>query len=114
MKKILAILGILLISLISFQTVFAQDFAIENPLGENASTIPALIDRITHFIFLVGVAIAPVMILVAAFYFMTARGDPDQVSKAGKIIVWTLVGVAIIYMSDILMTVIRNALGVTD
>ncbi len=119
MKKFWAILGILLIGLVLMAPMALaadssedSDFKIDNPI--NASTIPALIDKVAHFIFLVGVAIAPVMILVGAFYYMTAAGNPDKVGKANKIIIWTLVGVAILFMSDILISVIRNALGVAD
>jgi len=132
MKKLFAILGVLLISLLIFpQLGLAQDsqsnncgcppdrsFCIRNPLcdpqGDSVTSIPDLIDRVAHFVFLVGLAIAPVMILVAAMFFITAGGKKDQVTKAKKIIIWTLVGVAVLYLADILMSVIRSALGVTN
>lgn len=114
MKRILAILGVTLIGVMLFSplALAQEDFEIEPPL--EATTIPALIDEVINFIFLVGVAVAPVMILVGAFYFMTAAGNPERVSKAKRIIMWTLIGVVILYMADVLISVIRSALGVAD
>lgn len=112
-KTILASLGVLLVTLMLVTPVLAaEDFEIENPLGENATSIPTLINRVANFIFFVGIVVAPVMILVAAFYFLTAGGNKDRVTKARKIIIWTLVGVAVLYMSNILMDVIQQVLGV--
>ncbi|MEF8846924.1 MAG: hypothetical protein V5A57_00610 [Candidatus Paceibacterota bacterium] len=115
MKKLAAILVVLIATFTVAPQLAAaaqEDYAIENPI--NATSIAGLIDGLAHFLFLVGISIAPVMILVGAFYYLTAGADPDRVSKANKIIIYTLVGVAILYMSDILMDMIKNILGVSN
>lgn len=129
MKKFFAILGIILLGTMIASPVLAASnctsycndpanksaptnkFCICNPL--NATSVTALIDRLVNFIFLVGVAVAPVMILVGAFYYMTSAGDPDKVGKAKQIILYTLLGVAILYMANILISMVRNILGVS-
>ena len=124
-KLILATFGVLLISLMIASPVLAQptappattstssgngNFEIQNPI--NATSISALIDEVANFIFLTGLVLAPVMILVAAFYFLTAAGNQERVTKARQILMWTLIGLAVLYMSNILIDVIQQVLGV--
>lgn len=66
---------------------------IENPLGTDSMT--DLIDKIISIIWYLSVVIAPIMITVAGFYFVTSMGDPQKVATAKKIILWVLIGLLI-------------------
>ncbi len=76
----------------------------ENPLV--GITFEELIDAITDFIFWVTIAIAPIMIIVAAFYFLTSGGNPEKVSKAKKIILFTIIGLIIILLGKGIVAII--------
>jgi len=89
--------------------VSGNDITIEPPIS--ATSIPALVDRITNWTFYIGIILAPLMILVGAFYFMTAAGDPNRVETGKKIIFWTIVGLAIILLSRMIIGIIRSILG---
>ncbi|RLC40375.1 MAG: hypothetical protein DRH33_00250 [Candidatus Nealsonbacteria bacterium] len=99
----------LLIGYILLVPVIVSGITIEPPIS--ATSIPALVDRITNWTFYIGIILAPLMILVGAFYFMTAAGDPNRVETGKKIIFWTIVGLAIILLSRMIIGIIRSILG---
>jgi len=67
---------------------------IENPL--QADTFEELIMAIVDILFTLALVIAPLMIIIAGFYFVTAAGNPDQINTAKKIILWALIGLLIV------------------
>lgn len=81
----------------------------ENPLS--SCTLEQLIDAIINFIFLVSFAIAPLMLIIAGFYWFTAAGDEKKVDTAKKIILWTCAGLAIILFARGIVSVIKHILG---
>lgn len=83
---------------------------ITNPL--EYCTLGDFIYAITDFIFWVATALAPLMIVIAAFYFVTSAGNPNQIATAKRIILYTLIGYTIILLSKGLITVIKGILGV--
>ena len=103
--KIILISGFILIPFI----VAGNDVTIEPPI--TVTTIPDLINTITDWAFYIGVVLAPLMILVGAFYFMTAAGDPNKIATGKKIILWTIVGLAIILFSKGIISIIESGLG---
>src|SRR4030042_3375247 len=92
-------------------TIANGTVVIDNPLASDS--LEDLIDGIITFIFWVATALAPLMILIAAFYFLTSGGNPQQVSTAKKIILYTLIGYTIIIISKGLIIILKDILGVT-
>lgn len=86
--------AVLLSSLLLPVLVSAQ-ITIPNPL--KAATFPELLDYIIDFIFILALGIAPIMIIVAGFYFITAAGDPAKIQTAKQIILYTLIGLLIVF-----------------
>jgi len=80
-----------------------------NPL--QACDIQELIDIIINFIFYVALAIVPLMVLIGAFYILTAAGDPKRVETGKKIILYTVIGFAIILFARGLIAAIRHFFG---
>lgn len=111
MKRII-ILFIALIPSVVIATTTPIVITLPNPLG-TISTIPALISAITGFLRDVAYWVAPIGIIVAAYYFLFSGGDSNKIKTARDILIWTLVGVLIVTAADLLMTIIRDALGVT-
>ena len=60
-------------------------------------TFKKLTENIINFIFWVAIAIVPIIIIVAAFYFLTSGGDPEKIRTAKKIILYTFIGLFIIF-----------------
>ncbi|MDD5145510.1 MAG: pilin [Candidatus Pacebacteria bacterium] len=85
-------------------------FSIPNPL--KAASFEELINAIIGFVLIVSFAIVPLMILISAFYFMTSGGDPAKTKIAKDILLYTIIGFAVILFSKGLILVIQNILGV--
>ena len=80
-----------------------------NPL--QAKTLEEAINAFINFLFYLAMALAPILIIYAAFLLLTAAGDPAKISKARTIILWTLIAVAIILLAKGLPSVIKGAFG---
>jgi magnesium-transporting ATPase (P-type) len=94
----------------------AKAITIPNPLCDPASpdctsTFQDLIEKIINFIFYVAMAIVPIMIIVAAFYFLTSGGNPEQVNKAKKILLFTFIGLFIVLLGKGIVAIIKQVLG---
>jgi len=94
---------ILFFLLVSF---FAKAITFNPPF--NTKSFEKLIDAIFNFIFWVGVAIVPIMVIVAAYFFLTSGGDPEKVRTAKKIIFWTLIGLIIVLMARGIPAIIKQ------
>jgi D-alanyl-lipoteichoic acid acyltransferase DltB (MBOAT superfamily) len=66
-----------------------------------------LLDAIYNFVFWVAIAIVPIMIIVAAFYFLTSGGDPEKVRTAKRVIFWTFIGLIIVLSSKGISSIIE-------
>ena len=84
---------VFLSSLILFP-VLAQAISLDNPL--QSSNFEELITSLINIIWTLALIIAPLMIIVAGFYFVTAAGNPNQITIARQIILWTLIGFLVI------------------
>lgn len=76
----------------------------------SATSFDGLIYSITNFIFNIAMALVPIMIIIAGFYFITAAGDPEKIKTARKIILWTFVGLLIILLTYGLIDVLKGLL----
>jgi hypothetical protein len=98
---------IFLFSMLAF-SVFAGVVEITNPL--NATSFEALIDSVVDFIFYIGLALVPLMIIISAFYFFTAGGDANQINTAKKLLFYTLIGLGIVLLAKALAALITSLL----
>ena len=101
---------ILLISLLLSLPIVVSAVEFQNPL--EYETFGELIDAIIKFIFYIAVVIAPLMAIIGAFYILTAGGDPKKIGTGKNIIVYTLVGLAIILLARGLIAMIESVIGV--
>jgi len=106
-RKFLILFSVILF-LIPF-VVFSQ-ISIEPP-GGFPDTIEELIDTIINFIFFLALALAPLMVLIGAFYIMTAAGNPDKVRQGTNIILYTAIGFGIILFAKGLISMVRHIIG---
>lgn len=77
-----------------------------NPL--TAKDFPSLINNIIDFLWKFGIAVVPIVIIIAGYYFVTSMGDPAKISQAKKMILYALIGLLIIGMSKGIVVLIQE------
>ena len=80
-----------------------------NPLA--AKTIWETIDALVNFLLLLSFAIAPILVIYAAFLILTAGGNPERINRGKTIIFWAMIGLLIILLAKALPSAIKGALG---
>jgi hypothetical protein len=110
MKNHFRQLLLVLLSFLLFLPILAQAVEIPNPL--QTDTFEGLIDAIVKIIFNVALWIAPLMIIIAGFYFVTAAGNPTQINTAKQILFWTLIGFTIVVCATGVIALFKDILGV--
>jgi len=79
-----------------------------NPL--KVCSFAELTDDVIGFIFYLAIFIAPLMILIAGFLFVTAVGSPGRIETAKRIIMYTAIGFGIILLARALVALIESIL----
>ncbi|PIR89685.1 hypothetical protein COS93_00220 [bacterium (Candidatus Gribaldobacteria) CG07_land_8_20_14_0_80_33_18] len=111
MKKSLTILFFLFLLIILMTPGLTRaDVKIESPI--KYENIPDLINSIVNYIFWVGLALAPLMIVIGALMIMSSGGDPNKVTTGRNIIIYACIGLAIILFAKGIIAIIRGVLGV--
>ena len=110
MKKHLS--KLIVLSLLAFLLVplAIQAVTIENPLSSN--TFQAFLEKIVDFLFVIAVGIAPIMILIAGFLFMSAKGEPEKIQTAKRMITWVIIGLIVISAAKGLIRLFRQVFGI--
>jgi len=75
--------------------------------------IEDLIESVGDFIFFLGLAIVPLMVVIAGAMILSSAGNPETVTTGKNMLIWTMVGVGVIFISKSLYAIIKMALGVT-
>jgi hypothetical protein len=107
MKKILIFVlffGILIVSACN-----ALALEIPNPLV--AGDIPTLVDKIATWLLEIGAVIATIIVLWAAFLFMTSGGNEARVTMARKTLWYAIIGMAVLLLAKGVTSIIQNFLS---
>lgn len=126
LAKIFAFVIILLINLVWFFPVFAQQCPTCNQIQANCPTgrvcicnplrwcnIHGIVEGIVGFLFWFGIALFPLMILVGAFYIMTSGGNERRLATGKRIIFYAIIGFLLILLAKGVIGIIKVILGVT-
>lgn len=98
-----------LFALLVMQTdVFAA--TIENPLGDKATSIPQLVNRVIKALFGISGTAALVMFLYGGFVWMTAMGEDKKIKNGWDTMVWAALGLAVIFGSYAIVNFVLEAL----
>jgi hypothetical protein len=103
MKKYLVLFFISFFLFFSVNSVLAgrgnTGLALSNPLGDTVNTPQALIGKvITAVIGVVG-SIALLMFIYGGIIWMTSSGSSEKVKKGRDILIWSAIGLVVIFMS---------------
>jgi len=84
-----------------FNTAILTALLLTVPLMAFAQDVdPELaLERIFNWLFGIAISLAAVCILLAAFFFITAAGDAEQVNKGRRWLVYAVIGVVIALVS---------------
>jgi len=112
MKK--TIIFALLFSLLSSVFLIGQCFAvkIDNPI--NYDTIAELVEAIINYVWLLGIVAAPLVIIIGGFMLLTSGGNPTKLEQAKKVMLYGVIGFAIILTVKGLIALIKGVLGVKE
>lgn len=75
-----------------------------NPLGGpgGAASLEELVNSVLSFVIRLGTIVVVVMMVYVGYLFVTARGNPGEISKAREALKWTVVGALILLGSQAL------------
>ena len=81
---------------------------LDNPIktGDLLSLINLLIDGLMK----VGLVAAACFIIYSGFLFVSARGEPGQITKAKENFFWTIIGTAVILGAKVIVAIITGTL----
>jgi len=97
MKKVLV--SLTLISILAVPAIASADlFGIGG--GGQPETAPQtdvmmILDSLTNWMFAILLIVAAIFIIVAAYMFVTAAGDPDKTKTARNFVLYALIGVLV-------------------
>jgi hypothetical protein len=87
----------------------AQTFRIRNPLG--VEDLGQLVQRLADQLANLAIPVAVVLYIYAGFQFLSARGNPERIAKAKKTMLYTTIGLAVIFIGGGFVDLIRSLLN---
>lgn len=81
--------------------------------GWSLQDVLRLIDQIADWLYIIGFAVALLIIVVGGIQYMTAGGNEDKQKGAKQTIIKGLIGAAIILLAGIILDTLAKFLGVT-
>lgn len=81
--------------------------------GWNLGDITGILSDIANWLYVIGFAVALIIIVVGGIGYMTAGGDEEKTGKAKKTIITGLIGAAIILLAGIILDTLARFFGVT-
>lgn len=105
MKKITTLLLIILAA----TPLFVDASGIKNPIGVKSieDFIYKLIDIIVQF----GVIIVVLGVIYSGFLFVTARGNPEKLTRAKTALMWVIIGGLVLLGARTIADVIQDTAG---
>jgi hypothetical protein len=110
MRKILVISGVLTVIFLTLFAFLSQSGAaaieIQNPLKYN--TIEDLIKAVIDFLFTLSLVVAPMVIIIAGFFFIFSQGQPEKVIQARNMVIYALIGLLIMMAAKGIIELIKQ------
>lgn len=114
-KKILLGLSFLVLSTFMVAPVFAQvpGGLTETPSGtlNSVDSIYTKLVVIIKWIYTLFLALTVIFIIMAAFAYLTAGGDPAKVKKANSKLIYAIVAIVVAILAFSLRTIISNLIA---
>jgi len=112
MKRNLAILILTCLLLMPVSLLAAEP---EKPPADPPITslhqLVNVIDKLGEWLFAIIFALAVIFVLVSAFQFLTAAGNPEKITSARQILIYALIAVAVAVIAWGLPKLIKKLVG---
>jgi hypothetical protein len=83
------------------------------PENSSGKTFDQIVNDITNFIFVIALAVATIMIIIAAFHFLTSGGDQNKIKTAKNIFLYAIIGLLITLLAKAIVYMVKQVLGVS-
>lgn len=70
-----------------------------------------MIDAVVNALFFFALPLSVLLLIVAAFIFLTAEGEPQKIAKAKTLIFYTLIALLIIILARAIASLVSFAVG---
>lgn len=114
-KKIFALISLtilLTIPVAGLAIDFGTPPTVRTNADPNAATfITDFLGKILDYLWIIFIAFAVIMFMVAGFQFLTARGEAEGYGKAQKAVLWGVVGVIIAVAAFTIPFFIKNTIS---
>ena len=112
MKIIFALLLLTILVVPITSPAVAQDFNLRdsNPI-DNVDDIGDVVKKISDSLFGIAIPIAALMYIWAGVKMMLSRGKPEAYQEAGRIVLYTSIGLAIILIGEGFVSLIKSIIS---
>jgi len=90
-----------------FQQAFAANGEAATEIGSFAN-VGTYITALLRWANPIIASLAVLMLIIAGYMYMTSQGNPDQIKKAKEIIIGVVLGIALLFLAQLLF----NTIGV--
>ncbi len=87
-----------------------QTSCIENPLGDGSS-LPQFVESLLGIIMRAGIPIIVLALVYTGFRFVAARGNPTKIADAKKLLLYTIIGSAVVLGAWTIATILTNTIN---
>ena len=111
MKLTKILIAAMIIGAIIAPAVLAQDVP---TLPEGPGTYAELleiIDKILAWLFAILLIMSAIVMLIAAYHYVTSKGEPAKVKEATNMIVYAAIGLVIALLANVLRNIIPTILS---
>jgi len=81
--------------------------SINNPIRSDIDTIPKFINAIVEAVLVIGIPIVVLAIIYTGFLFVKAQGNSEELTKAKKALLYTLIGAALLLGAFVIANAIQ-------
>jgi len=111
MKIAKILLAVAVIGAIMAPFAFAADVPEIPPGPQNYDELLAIVNTILGWLFAILLIMSAVVILMAAYTYVTSKGDPAKIKEATNMIVYAAIGLIIALLSNVLRNIIPTVLS---
>ena len=109
---ILILAGLLLVPTLTLLAAVAETPPVVAPV-QSLQNLVDIMDKVSKWIFAIIFSLAIIFILVSAFQFLTAAGNPEKITSARQILIYALIAVGIAVVAWGLPILVKALIGTT-
>jgi len=81
-----------------------------NGIDLTLDDVVSIIQKVAGYFYSIAIALAVIITIYVGILFFTAGGDDQQVGKAKKMMIWLIIGIAILLIGRGIITLVENVL----